>query len=134
MSTNVPRDLRAALLACVFCASCNGTTSYLDATGTAGHEEAVLGTWLTGVACAVVALVCIAIFAAMARHRDTSAEPTERREIRSGLSWIYVGISATILVLLATFAGTMVTLNAATHPSKVPSLTMDVTGHQWWWD
>jgi len=134
MSIRALTHLRVALGACVLGAACNGTTSYLDATGTPGHEEAVLGTWLTGVACAVVVLVCIAILAAVARHRDAPTEPAERREIRSGLSWIYVGISATIVVLLATFAGTMVTLNAATHPSKVPSLTMDVTGHQWWWE
>ena len=57
-----PRVGRPTLLAATFLlAGCNGTTSYLDATGKAGHEEAVLGAWLTGVACAVVVLVCLAI-------------------------------------------------------------------------
>jgi cytochrome c oxidase subunit 2 len=118
---------------------CNGTTSYLDATGTAGHAEAVLGCWLTGVSVAVVVLVCIAIIAGMARHREKDDAPARgdapaRHEIASGLSWIYVGLGATIVVLLVTFGGTMVTLNAATHPRRTPSLTMDVTGHQWWWE
>jgi cytochrome c oxidase subunit 2 len=118
---------------------CNGTTSYLDATGTAGHAEAVLGRWLTGVSVAVVVLVCIAIIAGMARHREKDDAPARgdapaRHEIASGLSWIYVGLGATIVVLLVSFGGTMVTLNAATHPRRTPSLTMDVTGHQWWWE
>ena len=27
-----------------------------------------------------------------------------------------------------------VTLNAASHPPRIPSLTLDVTAHQWWWE
>ena len=139
MSTS-GRGLRRCLLGVLLAVSgCNGTTSYLDATGTAGHAEAVLGRWLTGVSVAVVVLVCIAIIAGMARHREKDDAPARgdapaRHEIASGLSWIYVGLGATIVVLLVTFGGTMVTLNAATHPRRTPSLTMDVTGHQWWWE
>lgn len=135
-------------LSIVFAATlgaCNGTTSYLDATGTAGRKEAVLGQWLTAASVVVVVLVCVAILAGMARHRGERNDPrlegtrdggarTERREIRTGLSWIYVGIAATLVVLLISFAGTMVTLNAASHPPRAPSLIMDVVGHQWWWE
>jgi cytochrome c oxidase subunit II len=135
---------RTTLLACTLGATaCNGTTSYLDATGTTGRWEATLGWWLTGTACLVVLLVCIALLAAIARHRGEHNAPdaggdsgadAKRREIHSGLRWIYVGLAATIVVLLITFGGTMVTLNAATHPPVQPSLTLDVTGHQWWWE
>lgn len=137
---------RATLAAFVMLAGCNGTTSYLDATGTAGHEEAVLGQWLTATAVAVVVIISVAILAGIARHRGERNDPrledaasrketgTQRREIHTGLSWIYIGIAATIVVLLVTFAGTMVTLDAASHPPREPSLVMDVTGHQWWWE
>ena len=139
------RLTRVALVAWTLVAACNGRTSYLDATGTAGREEATLGRWLTGTACLVVVLVCVALLAAIARHRgehdapDEHADgdgeaPARRREIASGLRWIYVGLGATIAVLLVAFAGTMVTLNAASHPPVQPSLTLDVTGHQWWWE
>jgi cytochrome c oxidase subunit 2 len=94
----------------------------------------MLGRWLTAVALGVVALVCIAILAAMAHNRSRSQEPPRRNEIRSGLAWIYIGIGATVLVLIATFTGTMATLDAASHPPRDPTLTMDVTGHQWWWE
>ena len=145
MSTDV-RPVRSrvtylSLLVCVASAACNGTTSYLDATGTTGHWEATLGWWLTGTACLVVVLVSIALLAGIAKHRgehnaprDGGDAPAQRREIHSGLRWIYVGLGATVVVLLVTLGGTMVTLNAATHPPINPSLTLDVTAHQWWWE
>lgn len=155
---------RAALACTTISAlvACNGTSSYLDATGTSGHAEATLGTWLTVVASAVVVIVGLAILAGIARHRGEHNEPwmdavrdrgtphessaapgsepgdatstPQRHEIRSGLNWIYVGLALTLLILVVTFAGTMVTLNAATRPRRASSLTMDVIGHQWWWE
>ena len=143
-------------------AACNGTSSYLDASGAPGHDEATLGTWLTVVAGAVVAVVCLVVLAGIARHRGEHNEPwmdpakdhadstsapdahaprapdtrstPERRGVRSGLNWIYVGLAMTIIILIATFAGTMVTLNAAARPRTASSLVMDVSGHQWWWE
>lgn len=126
-----------AIYAAVLCATiagCNGTTSYLDATGTAGREEAVLGQWLTAVSCVVVAAVCVAILWGIVHGRGRGDTSAERREIKSGLSWIYIGSAITLVILLVTFAGTMVTLNAASHPSRTPAITLDVTGHQWWWE
>jgi cytochrome c oxidase subunit 2 len=115
-------------------AACNGTTSYLDATGTAGREEAVLGRWLTGVSCVVVLAVSAAIVWGMMRRRGEADSGTGRRAIKSGLAWIYVGSAITLVILLVTFAGTMVTLDAASHPSRTPAIVMDVTAHQWWWE
>ena len=115
-------------------AACNGTTSYLDATGSAGRGEATLGRWLTATACAVVVIVCIAIVAGMARRRGERDEGTGRREVKSGLGWIYVGTAITVAVLLVAYAGTMATLAAASRPPHTPSLVMDVIGHQWWWE
>ena len=122
--------------------ACNGTTSYLDATGTAGRREGTLGIWLTATACVVVVLVCLAIVGGIVRHRGESAAvdssaagaATSRRKVATGLNWIYIGLGATIVVLLLTFAGTMITLEAAVHPPRAPAITMDVIGHQWWWE
>ena len=57
-----------------------------------------------------------------------------RREVKSGLSWIYVGVAVSVVILAISFGGTLVTLNAASRPRITPSLTVDVTGHQWWWE
>ena len=149
MSTE--RARRAAALACLTSATaCNGTSSYLDATGATGHSEAVLGRWLAAIACAVVALVCLAILGGIARHRGERNVPRaeapagangngdghhgQRREIRSGLNWIYVGLAVTVVILLGTFVGTMATLDAASRMPAKPGLEIDVTGHQWWWE
>lgn len=135
MSTDSGTRRVVALFGCLLLlVGCNGTTSYLDATGSAGRSEGTLGWWLTATACAVVLLVCIAILAGMARHRGEDETPPRRRQIASGLNWIYVGLGATIVILLLTFAGTMITLEAAVHPPRTPTLTMDVTAHQWWWE
>jgi cytochrome c oxidase subunit II len=133
----------ASLLAwLLLLAGCNGTTSYLDATGTAGRREGTLGIWLTATACVVVALVCLAIVGGIVRHRGTehggdsvaAGAATGRRQVASGLNWIYGGLAATIVVLLITFAGTMMTLEAAVHPPRTPAIAIDVTAHQWWWE
>jgi cytochrome c oxidase subunit 2 len=119
-------------------AACNGTTSYMDATGAAGRHEATLGWWLTAVACVVVLFVSVAVLLGIARHRHDPRRGDEgvmsRRDVKSGLSWIYVGIAVTVMILAISFSGTLVTLNAASRPRITPSLTIDVTGHQWWWE
>ena len=155
MSTE--RMRRAAASGCLVAASaCNGTSSYLDATGATGHAEAVLGRWLTAIACVVVAFVCLAIVGGIARHRHEHNAPGvaarggergatpydgngdgqhgQRREIRSGLNWVYIGLAVTVVILLGTFVGTMATLDAASRTPAKPGLEIDVTGHQWWWE
>jgi cytochrome c oxidase subunit II len=127
-------ERRAAPLLLLMIAGCNGTTSYLDASGEAGHREAVLGIWLTVVASVVVAAVCVAIAWSIWRAAPAGTEQTGRRAISSGLSWIYIGVAVTVVILLVTFAGTMVTLNAASHPPRQPRIVMDVVAHQWWWE
>jgi cytochrome c oxidase subunit 2 len=129
----------AAPVAALVLGACNGTTSYMDATGVAGHSEATLGWWLTAAASAVVLIVCVAILLGVSRHREDAGRGADegvmqRNEVKSGLNWIYVGVALTVAVLAISFGGTMVTLNAATHPPITPSLTLDVTGHQWWWE
>lgn len=130
------RIVRAPLALTLLTVACNGTTSYLDASGNAGHREANLGIWLTIVACTVVLFVCVVLVVAVLRKRDDTRHDTtvERYQIAAGLNWIYIGTGVTIVILIAVFIATTMTLTAAVHPPQTPSLTMDVTGHQWWWE
>ncbi len=52
----------------------------------------------------------------------------------SGLSWIYVGTGLSTVVLLAVSIWTMVTLAAVAKPPVQPGLTIEIYGHQWWWE
>ena len=128
----------AALGAALLLAACNGTTSYMDATGTAGRREATLGWWLTAVSCVVVLFVIVAVLAGIARHRNDPHRGDEgvmaRRDVKSGLAWIYAGVAVSVVILAVSFGGTLAVLNAASRPRITPSLTIDVTGHQWWWE
>jgi cytochrome c oxidase subunit 2 len=82
--------------------------------------------------------VSVAVLLGMARHRNDPHRDDEevmaRREVKSGLSRIYVGVAVSVVILAISFGGTLVTLNAASRPRITPSLTIDVTGHQWWWE
>lgn len=51
-----------------------------------------------------------------------------------GIPWIYWGSAVTLVILVAAFVGTAVTLRAASRPPSTPAFTIDVTGHQWWWE
>jgi cytochrome c oxidase subunit II len=90
------------------------------------------------VACAVVLFVCIAIVAGILRHRGDAppgdAGHPHRRDVPSGLRWIWIGLGVTVVVLLAAYAGTIRTLSAAARPPRTPALTLDITAHQWWWE
>ena len=51
-----------------------------------------------------------------------------------GASWIYIGTAITAAVLLGTTIWTILTLSAVAAPHRKPSLLLEVTGHQWWWE
>ena len=51
-----------------------------------------------------------------------------------GASWIYVGTAITAAVLLGMTIWTILTLSAVAAPHRKPSLLLEVTGHQWWWE
>jgi cytochrome c oxidase subunit 2 len=51
-----------------------------------------------------------------------------------GASWIYIGTGITAAVLLGTTIWSILTLAAVAAPHRQPSLTLEVTGNQWWWE
>jgi len=104
--------------------------------GAPALSEAALGWWLTVISCAVVAVVTIVLLAALMRRRDAQegGDEAHRRKPVAAVSWIYVGVSITVVILIGSFIGTMVTLAHASRPSTRSPLTLDVTGHQWWWE
>jgi cytochrome c oxidase subunit 2 len=52
----------------------------------------------------------------------------------NGVRWIKFGLWLSALPLLVTLVWTMVALAKVAAPFGQPALTLDVTGHQWWWE
>jgi cytochrome c oxidase subunit 2 len=74
-----------------------------------------------------------------ARRFKASGGAAETRSIEvadgpSGLSWIRTGLLLSGIPLLIALVWTMATLAAVSGPPAKPDLTLDVTGHQWWWE
>ncbi len=51
-----------------------------------------------------------------------------------GLPWIYVGVGLSTVALFGAAAWTMVVLRAVATPATTPTLTVEITGKQWWWE
>jgi cytochrome c oxidase subunit 2 len=108
----------------------------LSPAGEAAQRLALLGWWLIGIAGAVVVIVAIVVLIPLAWRRQTIEEtpPTGSAEHDEGKGPIIVLATISLLILVAAFAGTVVTMRAADAPSHTPTLTVRIVGHQWWWE
>jgi cytochrome c oxidase subunit II len=113
--------------------------NYLTGAGVRAYPVVWLTWGLLVISCVVVVIVSFLVWQGTLRRRapqDTSggAEPALVQRPPTGLEWIYVGVGISSVVLLGSAVWTMYALAAvATAPSK-PALTIEITGHQWWWE
>ena len=112
--------------------------SYLSSAGTRADITLPL-TWLTLIISMLVCLIIsVLLWRAVRRARTsggaeaTRAAPIERGP--EGVRWIKTGLLLSTPALLATLVWTMVALAKVSGPPLNPALTLDVTGHQWWWE
>ncbi len=111
---------------------------YLDAAGE--RAQAVLPlTWLTLIISIIVCVVIGVLLWIAVRRNSVAGGIDQLRALapshgRNGLKWIGVGVAISGVPLLATLIWTMVALAAVSGPPEDSSLTVDVTGHQWWWE
>jgi cytochrome c oxidase subunit II len=111
---------------------------YLDAAGP--RADAILPlTWymliVSILVCVIIAWVLIrAVRGARANGGDQETRAVSIEEGPSGVHWIRNGLLASAIPLAVALVWTMVTLAAVSGPPASPALTLDVTGHQWWWE
>jgi cytochrome c oxidase subunit II len=111
---------------------------YLDAWGERAQEVLPL-TWFTLIVSIIVCVV-IGVLLWMAVRRAVPGPraegertlPVERGG--AGLRWIGIGLLISAVPLFGTVVWTMVTLAAVAGPPADAQLTLEVTGHQWWWE
>ena len=88
---------------------------------------------------AVVAIITLLVIASVSRGRAQPIPATpgqslavEREE--GGLNWLWIGVGLSTLVLLFSVVWTMEVIAKVNAPPAKPALTIEVTGHQWWWE
>jgi len=108
--------------------------AYWTTAGPSGDPVTRLGWGLGITSVVVIVVIAILLLAALARRR---APPVRTGELAvhddaGGMSWIYVGVGVTAVVLLGFVVWTLTTLSAIAMPAH-PALTVQVNASQWWW-
>jgi cytochrome c oxidase subunit II len=111
--------------------------NYLQSFGPRAHEIAIL-TWallIISIVVAVIvsALVLVGVMRRRAPHgTQVTLEPVSHGS-STGVLWIYIGVGLSILALLGSMVWTGYTMAAVQRPPSDPKLTIEIIGHQWWW-
>jgi cytochrome c oxidase subunit 2 len=109
--------------------------SYLRTFGPAGDPATQLGWGLGIISVAVMAIIAALLLAALLRRRPRAdAHELAASRDEGGMSWIYVGVGLTAIVLVGCMVWTMLTLSAVAMPARAAELTIQVRASQWWWD
>jgi cytochrome c oxidase subunit 2 len=114
-----------------------GPLSYLVADGPAAAPLTQLAWGLGGISVAVVVIVALALAGAVWRRRSVAADARSLEGVGSpgaGLAWIYWGLAISVPVLAACTVWVLIVLGEVLHPAHPPTLTLQVTAHQWWWE
>jgi cytochrome c oxidase subunit II len=107
---------------------------------TGAGSKAMAVVWLTwGVlllSLAVIAIISIllawAIWHRPGLHLEVG-EQTRLEKDEGGQNWIWIGVGLSTLALLITVVWTVKVLADIQSPPTSPSVTIEITGKQWWW-
>jgi cytochrome c oxidase subunit 2 len=111
--------------------------SYLRTFGPRADPATALTWGLMDISVAVVVIVTILVAAGvLVRRARRTREAADQAVVRgaSGLTWVYVGLALTIVTLGVSLIWTVQVLAQIDSPHGAPALTIEVTGHQWWWE
>lgn len=111
--------------------------NYLTSAGDKADAVVPLTWGVIIISIAVVVIISLLVAGAIWRRPGIAPQPAGSKiavdEETDGLSWIWIGVGISSLVLLFTVVWTMVVLAKVTSPATKPALTIEVTGRQWWW-
>jgi cytochrome c oxidase subunit 2 len=126
----VARVLGCGLL--VLLAGCTeGAPSTLDPAGTGARRVAGFWWLLFGISAAVFVVVMALLTWALAFRR----RPHRRAGATDPIRFVVVaGAGVPFVVLLAVYGVGLRDLAALGQPTEPPAVTVDVTGHKWWWE
>jgi cytochrome c oxidase subunit II len=132
------RHVRRAAVLCTLCCAASvllggcggGSPSALDPHGPKA-EDVTVSWWILF---AVAAFVCVlviaaAILAAVFRRRVKAVDQRDGRRFV-----LVLGVVLPSIVFAATFALSVTDIARSANPPKPAALTVEVIGHQWWWE
>lgn len=141
MRAGAPRTGRALLLlagtlVAGVLAGCGGRQSTLAPRSPQTHLIALLWWWMLGAATVVFAGAVALLAIAWVRRRKPGLPWFGEREDLSGGLVVLFGIVIPIVVLVALFgAANLYVIRTTDAPAaRSTALTIEVTGHQWWWE
>lgn len=112
--------------------------SYLESAGARGEPVTNLIWGLLLLSIAVVVAVGVLVVTGIAsrgtRERAEFSDGLPVVRTGGGLGWIYAGLIATTIALAAYTVWTVNILAAIADPAEEPLVTIEVVGHQWWWE
>ena len=130
--------VQTALQAATQAALADAPMLYLRSFGARGHEIADLIVALLVLSVVVVLIIAVAVLLGSLHNRARGGPDLEgRRPVErggKGVLWIYIGLPLTVVALAGSVTWTMVTMAAIADPPRPPAATIEITGHQWWWE
>ena len=127
----------SAAACAAFSAPCQAAVApmdYLHADGLMGARILPLTQGLLIVSAAVVVIIAALVLIAIlrrARNGAVAATPIVEGEARG---WISIGVGLSTVVLVGLVIWTSVTMAGIANPPTEPALSIEVRGHQWWWE
>lgn len=110
---------------------------YLRSDSLKANEIAILIWVLLGVSIFVVVVIAIlTLTGALRRRYDGAVVAGQMLPVIhdvGGLSWIVIGVGLSTIALFFCMGWNAYTMALTHWPAQEPKLTIEVTGHQWWW-
>lgn len=111
--------------------------NYLTAHGTKAAAVLPLTWAVLIISIAVILIISAMVVWAVVKRRAPTSELANRDSVSrsgGGLQLIYWGTGLSTLVLLGVTIWTVLILRATAAPPREAALTIEVRGHQWWWE
>ena len=110
--------------------------SYLRSSGTMADSILPLLWGLLVVSVAVVVIISALVLVGVLRRRERPPWPSIRIPLSEthATGWISIGVGVSTLVLIGLVVWTSITMAHIANPPTEPALTIEVRGHQWWWE
>lgn len=122
----------AAALTLLAVSGCGGNQTMFNPQGPAAKSIASLG-WLLLIVCSVIYMVVLLVAAWALFRRRHGRE--DLPETTNRLTRVVTGATAlTVIILVAFTISSVVAGRGLTSPTGPGAITVDVIGHQWWWE